>query len=139
MGTNTKFNCDCGLTDEEIFDDVSSLVKLTGSESDLELEMLHQSIFHSEDYYIDDDSPTAKELETELRVEKANYGLENCPYCPPYEHDNAGLGRNNRHAKHGVQKSKYKNKNKTQGRNGKRYNGYDYDKAFINDILKRKT
>lgn len=114
IDTTWDFNCDCGLTPEEIYKDVASMVKLTGSETPGELENLHQSIFHSFDDedtrdYSNEDFPTAKELSVETKAAERRAGQLRCSVCPPHKGENAG-----RKPKRGAQK-KLK-VNKKQGR-----------------------
>lgn len=134
-----KFNyCGCSLTDAEIYDDIASVVKLTGSETDGELQMLHESIFHSdaEEYGWDDtdfwgtSTPTVKQL----AVEQKDYRrmIQKCAICPPNKGENAS-----RKAKHGNQKKR--KVNKKQGRAAKDYSPYDEDKVHnINKAGRRR-
>lgn len=121
-----RFGICCGLSYKEVLEDIEALVDLTGFESQTELDMLHKSIYHSDDedypqrynFHYEEDFPTAKELETEYPT-----GQESCSFCPPYSGDNYHL--NLRPKKHkGKRGAKKKIKpNKKQGRAAKRNNG----------------
>lgn len=113
------FCCDCGLTDEEVMNDIASVVMLTGHESDTELQRLHLEIFHNEDdrlFWDDTDfygteTPTVKELAIEAKKNRKDH--QRCAICPPNKGENAS-----RKPKHGV--SKKSKVNKKQGRIVKR-------------------
>lgn len=114
-----RFRKCCGLTYKEIMSDLEMVVDLTGFESQTELDMLHESIYHSEDHDIEDEPYlTPAQLSKQYHIEKANYGTESCQYCPPYEGDNAGLGNTKHKGKRGTQKKM--KVNKKQGRAVKR-------------------
>lgn len=113
------FCCDCGLTDQEVMDDLASVVRLTGFETDTELQRLHLEVFHNEDdrlFWDDTDfygteGETITQLHKEHKIKVANYGMEKCAYCPPYKNDNASRTlKQNSKAKHGVQKKTKVNK-----------------------------
>lgn len=100
------FNCPCGLTDQQVYDDIATLVKLTGYESQAEMDMLHHSIYHDDLYWDDTDfhgteTPTVKELAINAKKERKRH--QRCCICPPNKGENAS-----RRAKHGTKKPKYK-------------------------------
>ncbi len=109
-----KFECICKLTDEEIYNDIASVVKLTGEETQGEMDRLHEDIFHPMWDNIPDwddfdfwgtETPTTKELAIEQKEKRRKHQV--CSICPPNKGENAS-----RKVKHGIKKPKYKDHRK---------------------------
>lgn len=106
------FNCSYGCSDEAVYDDIASLVSLTGYESQAEMEKLHQDLFHWHDEYEENeifdrkyDTPTAKVLAIDAKEKRKQH--QRCSICPPNKGENAS-----RKAKYGNKKPKYKDHNR---------------------------